>query len=89
MSLHAILNQNVSKTLFLKVCPACQGKFTGRNIGVESVAAVIFSRNVPEGNVTQSFTFITHIPDDKGDDGLDTDLDSEVMEDVTQWLGNC
>ena len=53
------------------------------------MAPVIFARNAPEGAVAQSFSFITHIPDDTGDDGHDTELDSEAMEDVTKWLGNC
>ena len=74
---------------FPKVCPLCQGQFSGRNIALEKVAAVIFARNAPEGTVAQSFSFITHIPDDTGDDGHDTELDSEAMEDVTKWLGNC
>eukprot|EP00090_Calanus_glacialis_P001605 TRINITY_DN11165_c0_g1_i3.p1 TRINITY_DN11165_c0_g1~~TRINITY_DN11165_c0_g1_i3.p1 ORF type:complete len:280 (+),score=101.74 TRINITY_DN11165_c0_g1_i3:24-863(+) len=73
----------------MKVCPQCQEQFAGRNIALEKVASVVFSRNYPDGNVVQSFTFITHIPDDTGDDGHDTELDSEDMEDVTKWLGNC
>ena len=56
---------------------------------MEKIAAVIFSGKVTESNIDQNLPFITHIPDDTGDDGHDTELDSEAMEDVTKWLGNC
>jgi len=58
--------------------------------------SVLVGENVPDSVLAERdvsdnhrFTLITHIPDDMGDDGLDSasdELNSAVLEDVTQWF---
>ena len=67
-----------------QVCPLCQTGFTGRNRAVEDVAALVFGKSkqkdtfVPDQS--QSFSFITHIPEDMEDDGIDKIENKEASE---------
>ena len=67
-----------------QVCPLCQTGFTGRNRAVEDVAALVFGKSIQEDTFvpehSQSFSFITHIPEDKEDDGIDATENKEASE---------
>ena len=72
--------------VYCQVCPLCQSGFTGRNSAVEDVAALVFGKSiqkdafVPEDS--QSFSFITHIPEDMEDDGTDKIDNKEAINDM-------
>ena len=53
--------------IFFQACPLCQGKFSGRNMAVENVAALLFSQCGLGGNLqsqeqeSRSFTFLNNL----------------------------
>jgi hypothetical protein len=64
--------------LFFQACPLCMGKFSGRNIAVESVAALLFAKCGLGGNLqtqeqeSRSFTFLNNL-----ESGLEETVDNE------------
>ena len=58
---------NPKKIIFFQACPLCMGKFSGRNIAVESVAALLFAKFGLGGNLqskeqeSRSFTFLNNL----------------------------
>ena len=58
---------NPKKIIFFQACPLCMGKFSGRNIAVESMAVLLFSKCGLRGNQqtqeqeSRSFNFLNNL----------------------------